>query len=102
MALSVEELMPKSCRCHLIEKSQRIKPNRVLKIFEKFQYFFYFGNVNDRCDSSENITSALHPPMVSNILFVVATQVKYNVRVIMYRNFVLTPLVNVLTKYDYQ
>ena len=71
LALSVEELFPTHWRRHFIEKTRTIKPNRKLNIVEKFRYV-HFGKENDRYDSSENISSALNPPLVSNILFLVA------------------------------
>ncbi len=61
LVLSVEELFPKRLRRYFIIGTREITPNRTLSPFEKFRYTVW-GDY--RFDSPENITKALHPPLV--------------------------------------
>ena len=68
LALSVEELLPARSRRYFIREKYTITPNvRRLGFFENFRYGL-FGSKADRFDSQENISSALHPQPVSDIL----------------------------------
>ena len=62
LALSVEEQFPVRLRRFFIIGSREIQPNRNLTPWEKFRYTAWGG---ERFDSSEKISNALHPPMVT-------------------------------------
>ena len=61
LALSAEEFFPRRVRRWFIIGQHEVKPNRPLTIWEHFRYRIWGGT---RFDSAENITNALHPPLV--------------------------------------
>ena len=61
LTLSVEALMPKSIRRHLVRQKNVIYPNRKFNAWE----YFRFNIIGiDRYDSPDKISSALNPVQV--------------------------------------
>lgn len=63
MALSVEELLPQRVRRWFIKGKFTVLPNRKLNMVEKIRYEIF--GAEDRYDSPDNISNALHPQPVS-------------------------------------
>ena len=62
LILNVEEQLPRSLRRWLIVEREVVKPNRPTRIIERMIPSLWSEN---KLTSSENISNALNPPLVS-------------------------------------